>query len=174
MKHMAIVEQQSVFADRVKRINAGRQYEHEDVIGYRTQTAFNVRHAYQKKNPRRSFGERIMVTMSFTSGVAAVLLGRMAYFHASQIEGLPKAFYSLEGRGMFLASLIIAGILIIVLQLSVKGRMAAMLLGIMAMHYGEATLAVAAPQLWSGLFSSEYAAKIATEAPEFIRKTAHG
>lgn len=167
MRTIAQMDQKAAFAERLKRIDSGKQFEHEDVVGYRTQTAYNKRLGARSKKPRRTFLDKIMVLLAFVAGLTSVLLGRMIYFHAAQIEGLPKAFYDLGGRGMVLGALLIAAILSMMLHLTVKGRMAALLLGCMAMHFGEAVAAARAPELWTQMFSAEYAAEKAAEAPAF-------
>lgn len=162
---MPVMDQKAAFQDRLKRINSGRQFEHADVIGYHTQKAFNRKIAPKLKKPRRSFGQRIMVLIAFLSGVLAVVLGRMAYFHLSQIEGMPEALVNLQGRGMFLSVLIVAGIMTVLLGLSTRGRLQALALGSIMMHYGEAAVAASAPDLWAQMFSPDYTSALVEKAP---------
>lgn len=172
MQTIAAMDQKAAFQERLKRINAGKQFEHEDVVGYRTQTAYNRRAATKAKKPRRTLGDRIMVLVAFAAGLSSVLLGRMIYFHAASIQGLPDAFYDLGGRGMILGALVVAGILSMALHLTVKGRLPALVLGCLAMQFGEASAAARAPELWTQLFSAEYAAEKAAEAPKFALNAA--
>lgn len=160
-------DQKQAFQDRLKRINSGRQYEHEDVVGFRTQKAYERKRAPLLKRPRRTLGQRLMVIVAFLSGATALLLARIAYFHLSQIEGMPEAFVNLGGRGVILLTLVIAGILTVLLHLSTRGRMQALALGTVLMNFGEPSVAVQAPALWDGMFSPEYRAEVTARAPQF-------
>jgi hypothetical protein len=46
------------------------------------------------------------------------------------------------------------------------------MVGCVVMHYGEAAVASNAPELWSQVFSAEYAARMAEEGKDF-RLTPH-
>lgn len=160
----AVLNQKESFAARIQRINAGHQYEHEDIVGYQTQTRYNaLKGPKDKKKAERSKSDRVMVLVALIAGIGSVLGGRLAYFHLAQMEGLPKAFYNLEGRGMILASLLFAMILIVALRLSTGGRMKALAVGCLLMHFSEAPIAANAQDVWSSLFSPEYAAQMAEQ-----------
>jgi hypothetical protein len=172
MRHAAgVQDQKTAFAERLKRINAGKQYEHEDVVGYRTQKRFDKLQARRPKR-KRTFGQTVMIPVAFCAGASAVLLGRMAYFHLAQLDGLPEAFYDLGSRGMFLFAMVIAGILTISLQLATKGRIYALALGCALMHFGESAAAASLPDLWAEMFSPEYAAEKITEARAMLGSAA--
>lgn len=164
-------DQMNSFNDRVKRISAGRQYEHEDIVGHQTQTAWNRRAAHSARRPKRTFADRIMKWVALAAGAGSVMAGKLAYFHAAQIEGLPKAFYDLGGRGVLLATFVIAATLAMVLRLGVRGRAGMLILGVAGMYYGEGLVALARPDLWSMLFSPDYAAS-AAESGRAILQTA--
>jgi hypothetical protein len=164
---MTMVDQKVVFAERVKRIQTGKQYEHEDVIGFRTQKLYEKRFGEKAKRPKRTFREKLMVPVAFAAGLSSVLLGRLAYFHMAKIEGLPEAFYDLGSRGMVIFGVIIAGLMVVLLSLATKGRLQALLLGALAMHYGEAAMASNAQALWTEMFSAEYAAEMAEKGQSY-------
>ncbi len=164
MRHaVGVQDQKTLFAERLKRINSGKQFEHADVVGHHTQKRYNKIAAKRPKQPR-TFGQKVMVLVAFLSGILAVLIGRVTYYHLSRIEGLPDAFYDLGSRGMLLFAIIIAGILTISLHLSTKGRMQALMLGCVLMHFGESAAAATLPDLWAEMFSPEYAAAKISEA----------
>jgi hypothetical protein len=163
---MTVLDQKATFSARLKRIDSGRQYEPADVIGYQTQTKFN-RMAARRPKSRRSFGEKMMILIAFLCGVGSVFAGRFAYFHLSRIEGLPDAFYDLGTRGMVLFALVIAGIFTVLLHLATRGRMQALLVGCALMHFGEAAIATNAQDLWSRIFSPEYAATLAEQGADY-------
>ncbi len=169
---MAMLDQQAVFAERIGRIAAGRQFEHEDLVGYQTQTAYNRRAARVAKRPKAGFSGRIMKMVALAAGAGSVVLGKMAYFHLSQVQGLPKSFYDLEMRGMVLATLLTAAILTAVLRLNVQGRLALVVMGLAAMFYGEGLVALAQPGLWGALFSPEYASEMAASGRAILMNTA--
>ncbi len=172
MRHGAgVKDQKSAFAERLQRINAGKQFEHEDVVGFRTQKRFDKIKARRPKNPR-SFGQKMMILVAFLAGASAMLLGRMTYYHLAQLDGLPEAFYDLQSRGMILFALVIAGILAMALQLMTKGRMQALALGCALMHFGESAAAASMPTLWAEMFSPEYAAEKITEARAMLGSSA--
>jgi hypothetical protein len=158
---MAMLDQQSVFNERVQRIAAGRQYEHEDIVGFRTQSAYNSRAKALSRRPPVTLRDKLMKWVALVVGAGSVLGGKLTYFHAAQIDGLPQAFYDLEHRGMALAVFLIGATLTMVLHLGAKGRMGMLILGLAAMYYGESLIALAQPDLWAGLFSPEYAASMA-------------
>lgn len=164
MRHaVGVQDQKTLFAERLNRINSGKQFEHADVVGHSTQKRFN-KIAKGRPKHRRTFGQKLMILIAFLSGILAVLIGRVTYYHLSRIEGLPDAFYDLGGRGMMLFAIIIAGILTISLHLSTKGRLQALALGSVLMHFGESAAAATLPDLWAEMFSPEYAAAKISEA----------
>ncbi|MFZ1660965.1 MAG: hypothetical protein WAT77_03310 [Paracoccaceae bacterium] len=154
------MDQKAAFADRLNRIKSGQQFEHADLVGYQTQVAYKKIHGDKGRKPKRTPVEKLMVLVAFLSGVSAVLLGRLAYFHLSKISGLPEAFYDLQGRGMALFALVLAGILIVIFGLSTRTRLQSLALGCALMHFGEAAAASTAPQLWAEMFSPEYVAEV--------------
>lgn len=168
---MAMLDQQTVFAERIRRINAGRQFEHADIVGHQTQKAYDIRAARTAKRPKSSFLGRIMKLVALAAGAGSVVLGKMSYFHLSQIEGLPKSFYDLEMRGMILATLLIAAILTAVFRLKGQGRLVLVILGLAGMHYGEGLIALALPDLWGSLFSPAYASDMASAGRAILMNT---
>lgn len=154
-------DQKLAFEQRVKRIGAGKQFEHADVIGRQTQAEWKRRHGTKSKRPPRSFAEKLMVLVAFFCGAGAVLLGRLIYFQMSKITGLPEAFYDLGNRGMMLFALIVAMMLILMFQLFTRGRLQSLALGCLLMHFGEAAVAQQAPQFWAEFFPADYVAAVA-------------
>ncbi len=165
-------EQRSTFQERVQRIQSGKQYEHADVIGKATHKAFKKKFGDKPKRPKRTFAEKLMVVIAFICGMSSVLLGRVLYFNMSKMSGLPDAFYDLGTRGMILFALVIAGLLMALLHLFTKQRFTALMVGCVVMHYGEAAVASNAPELWSQVFSADYAATMAEQGKDF-RVTPH-
>lgn len=157
-------DQKAAFAERISRINAGKQFEHEDVVGKATQKRFNQRLALRPKK-KRSVMDNVMALVAFLAGGSSVFLGRLAYFHLSQMQGLPKAFYDLENRGMILFALVIAGILVVLFHLSTRTRMQALALGCATMYFGEAAAAASAPELWAKMYSPEFAEHLVLDSP---------
>lgn len=163
---MPVVDQKAAFAERVRRINSGGQFEHQDIVGYRTQKLYEMKAGPKLKQRRqRTFADRVMVVVAFLSGIAAVLLGRLAYFYMSRIEGMPEAFVTLGGKGMLLSALVVATSLAALLHLSTKGRMPALILGCGLMYFGESAVAATAPEVWGELFSPDYVAAVAGGVP---------
>jgi hypothetical protein len=126
------MDQKAAFADRLNRIKAGQQFEHADLVGHQTQVAYKKIHGDKARKPKRTPVEKLMVLVAFLSGISAVLLGRLAYFHLSKISGLPEAFYDLQGRGMALFALVLAGILIVIFGLSTRSRLQSLALRLRA------------------------------------------
>lgn len=160
-------DQKSAFAARLKRIEAGQQFEHSDVLGKATHRAYKQKFGARAARPKRTLADRLMVLIAFVCGMSAVLVGRVAYFHLAQFDGLPKAFYDLGARGMYLFAFVLALVLMLVFHLSSRARIQALIVGCVVMHYGEAAVASNAPQVWSQLFSAEYAARMAEEGRDF-------
>ncbi len=163
-------DQKAVFAERLKRIQSGKQFEHADVIGHSTQKRYNKVFGLKpgaKKKPKRTFADKVMVLIAFLCGMSSVLIGRVAYFHLSKIEGLPPAFYDLGTRGMVLFTFVLAMILIVIFHLSNRSRFQALLVGCVVMHYGEAAVASNAPEFWSHIFSADYAAAMAEQGRDY-------
>ncbi len=165
-------QQKSAFQERLQRIQTGRQFEHADVIGKATQKAYKRKFGDKPKRPKRTFAEKLMVVIAFLCGMSSVLLGRVLYFNMAKMEGLPDAFYDLGTRGMILFAFVIAGLLMVFLHLFTKQRLSALMIGCVVMHYGEAAVASNAPELWSQVFSAEYAARMAEQGKDF-RVTPH-
>ncbi len=165
MRYQAIGvrDQKAAFTDRLNRINSGKQYEHEDIVGHHTQKRYN-KIAKGRPKHARTFGQKAMIVVAFCAGIVAMLAGRLAYYHLSKIDGLPKAFYDLESRGMVLFAIIIAGILTVTLGLSTKGRMYSLVMGCALMHFGESAAAATMPALWDEMFSPEYRAAVVSNA----------
>ncbi len=164
--------QKTAFQARLQRIQTGKQFEHADVVGKATHKAYKRKFGDKPKKPKRTFAEKLMVVIAFLCGMSAVVLGRVLYFNMAKMEGLPDAFYDLGSRGMILFSFIIAGSMMALLHLFTKQRFAALVIGCVVMHYGEAAVASNAPVLWSNIFSADYAAKMAEEGKDF-RVTPH-
>lgn len=162
-----MADQKAAFAERVKRINSGQQFEHADIVGYGTQKRYEKRYGDKAKRPKRSRVDRFMVLIAFLAGMTSMLLGRLAYFRLSQIEGLPPAFYDLGARGMILFALVLAAIMVVMFHLATGRRLRALLVGVVVMHYGEVAVAANAPELWSQMFSPEYAAEVSAKGAEF-------
>lgn len=156
--------QKSAFAERLARINAGKQFEHADLVGHQTQAAYKRKFGEKNKKPKRSFLDRMMVLIAFLSGASSVLVGKLAYFNLSKLTGLPEAFYDLQGRGMALMALILALVLIVSFQLFTRGRLQSLALGCALMHFGEAAVASTAPQFYAEIFSADYVATVAGSA----------
>ena len=156
-----LLDQKTAFEARLNRIGSGKQFEHADLVGQSTQKKYAKMFADKAKKPKRTFMDRVMVLVAFASGISAVLLGRLAYFHLSKISGLPEAFYDLHGRGMALFALVLALILIVILGLSTRGRLQSLALGCLLMHFGEAAVASTVPDLWVEIFSADYVAAVA-------------
>lgn len=163
---MAVVDQKRAFSERLRRIESGKQFEHADVVGYRTQKKYDVRAAARPKK-KRSFADRLLVLIAFLSGIVAVLGGRLAYFHLAQMDWMPPAFLDLGVRGMAIFALVIAGILTVIFSLATFGRMQALVLGCLLMHFGEGAIASNAPEVWAGLFSPDYAHEAAERGASF-------
>ncbi|MGB3178658.1 MAG: hypothetical protein WBC68_09295 [Albidovulum sp.] len=162
-----MVDQKSAFADRLNRIQKGQQYEHADVVGYQTQTRANKLFGNKPKREKRTFAEKLMVIVAFFCGMSSVLVGRVAYFHLAKLEGLPPAFYDLGGRGMVLFAFVLASILLVIFHLSTRSRFPALLVGCLVMHYGEVAVASNAPEIWSQIFSSDYAGMMAEQGRDY-------
>ncbi len=160
-------DQKSAFANRLKRIQAGQQFEHADLLGKATHKAYKQKFGTKAAKPKRTLADKLMVLIAFLCGMSAVLVGRLAYFHLAHVEGLPKAFYDLGARGMYLFAFVLALVLIVIFHLSSRARIQALVVGCVVMHYGEAAVASNAPQVWSQLFSAEYAAQMAEEGRDF-------
>lgn len=154
-----MLDQKSAFQERIQRINSGKQFEATDVIGKATQKRFNQRLALRPKK-RRCLADNLMVLVGFLSGAAAVFLGRLAYFHLSQVQGLPEAFYDLQNRGMMLFALVLAGIMVVMFHLSTRTRMQALVAGCAVMYFGETAVAATVPDLWSKIYSPAYTAHL--------------
>ncbi|MCV2873080.1 hypothetical protein OEZ71_12325 [Defluviimonas sp. WL0050] len=159
--------QKTAFAERLKRIEAGKQFEHADLVGQSTQKKFNKILKQRPKHQKRTFADKMMVLLAFLSGISAVLLGRVIYFNMSKLEGLPKAFYDLEQRGMLLFALVLAGVLMVAFHLFTRQRFPALIVGCLMMHYGEAAVASNAQGIWAQLFSADYAAALAEEGKDY-------
>ncbi|HQU70362.1 MAG TPA: hypothetical protein PLI43_19505 [Albidovulum sp.] len=160
-------EQKSAFHARLQRIQKGQQFEHAEVLGKATHKAYKREFGSKPKKPRRTFADNLMVLIAFLAGMSAVLLGRIIYFNMSKMQGLPEAFYKLEDRGMLLFALILAGTMMALLHLFSKQRFAALLIGSVVMHYGEAAVASNAPEFWSSMFSADYAAQMAEQGKDY-------
>ncbi len=121
-----MVDQKTIFSDRLKRIQSGKQYEHADIIGHSTQKRYNKIFGKKNKKPKRTFADKMMVLIAFLCGMSSVLVGRVAYFHLAKLDGLPPAFYDLGGRGMVLFSFVLAMILVAIFHLSNRARFQAL------------------------------------------------
>lgn len=163
----AVLDQKAVFAERIGRINSGRQFEHADVAGRSTHKAYKREFGNKPKRPKRTFADNMMVVLAFFCGLSAVLLGRVIYFKMSKMQGLPDAFYDLQDRGMILFGFILAGTMMAMLHLFTKQRFSALLIGCVVMHYGEAAVASNAPEFWSSMFSADYAAQMAEQGKDY-------
>ena len=73
---------------------------------------------------------------------------------------------------MILFAFVLAGLMMALLHLFTKQRVAALLIGCVVMHYGEAAVASNAPELWSNIFSAYYAAQMAEQGKDY-RITPH-
>lgn len=164
---VAAADQKMAFQARLQRIGAGQQFEHADVLGKATHKAYKRKFGDKAKKPKRSFADNLMVVIAFICGMSAILLGRLIYFKMSKMSGLPDAFYDLGQRGMLLFALVLAGVLMVLLHLFTKQRFMALMVGSVVMHYGEAAVASNAPQLWSNMFSADYAAQMAEQGKDF-------
>lgn len=159
-----MLDQKAAFAERINRINAGKQFEHADIVGHATQKRFNQKLALRPKK-KRSHLDNAMALVAFLAGGSSVFLGRLAYFHLSQMQGLPEAFYDLQSRGMMLFAAVIAGLLVVLFHLSTRVRMQALALGCVTMYFGEAAAAATAPNLWAMMYSPEFAEHLVLDSP---------
>lgn len=161
------MNQKTAFAERLNRIQAGQQFEHVDLVGNRTQKAYIRKFGKNGPKPKRSFGDKLMVLVALLCGMSSVLVGRVAYFHMAKMEGLPDAFYDLGTRGMYLFAFVLAMVMMLIFHLMNAARFKALLVGCVVMHYGEAAVAANAPDVWSQLFSPDYAALVAAEGRDY-------
>lgn len=164
---IAAADQKSAFQARLQRIEKGQQFEHGDVAGKSTHKAYKRQFGTKPKKPKRTFADNLMVVLAFLCGLSAVLLGRVIYFKMSKMQGLPDAFYDLQDRGMMLFAFILAGTMMAMLHLFTKQRFSALVIGCVVMHYGEAAVASNVPELWSTVFSADYAAQMAEQGKDY-------
>ncbi|MDW4548871.1 hypothetical protein R5H32_05855 [Defluviimonas sp. D31] len=163
----AVIDQKAAFAERLNRISTGCQFEHADVIGHHTQRRYNKVAARLAKRPKRSFAATAMIVIAFMCGMTAVLVGRVSYFHLANMEGFPPAFYDLGGRGMALFAFVLSAVFFLIFPLSTRPRVIALLTGCMVMHYGEIAVAANAPEVWSQIFSPDYASALAEQGKDY-------
>lgn len=163
-----MMEQKAAFDSRIKRIATGKQVEAEGVVGHKMQKRYEKKYGTRADRNRRPLRDGFMLIYSFVAGAGALLGGQLIYFHASKIEGLPESFYKLEGKGVLIATLVLAAILIVFLGVQGKNRIPALALGLMLMYFGEAAVAANATALWAEMFSPEYAAKMAARGADFV------
>jgi len=163
-----MLDQKMAFDQRLKRISKGKQVEAPDVVGHRIQKRYVKKYGTKAERSRRPFRDGMMLIYSILGGAGALLGGRLVYFHATQFDGLPEAFYKLEGKGVLLATLVLAAIFVVFLGVQGKGRIPALCVGLMLMYFGEAAVAANATALWAELFSPEYAAEMAARGADYV------
>ncbi|MCV2865791.1 hypothetical protein [Defluviimonas sp. WL0075] len=162
------MDQRAVFTERLKRIDKGRQIEPEGVIGRKAQKKMARKYGLAAQRKREGTRNLFVMIIAVVAGGAAMLAARLAYFHLSQIEGLPEGFYDLQGRGSALIAAVILGFLMAFFGLHGKGRVPALLLGCAVMHFGEAAVAANATELWASLFSPDYASAMAAKGADYV------
>lgn len=147
----AVMDQKSAFAERLARISSGQQFEHSDIPGKQTHQAYNRKYAAQNRKGRMAPRDKMMIGVALLSGALSVLAGKIGYAVATHMSGLPKAVYTLEGRGVFVLALMVAMALTAILHLSTKGRLQALVLGCLLAHFGVTAMAQANPALQAAL-----------------------
>lgn len=157
--------QRTDFAERLARIQSGRQFEPSDVLSRDAQK----RLMRQQKAARRKVGlaARLAVPFAFLCGLVAMLAARLGYFALTRVEDLPPAVYTLEDRGVALIAFVISVLMIVAFRLMTWGRALALALGCLTMYYGEVAIAANAPDLWAHFFPADYAASLAEKGRDF-------
>ena len=94
------MDQKTVFTERLRRIDKGKQIEPEGVIGRKFQKKYEHKFGVKAQRERQSTRNAFVLLIAIALGALAMLCGRLGYFHLSKLEGLPEAFYDLQGRGV--------------------------------------------------------------------------
>ncbi|MCV2869935.1 hypothetical protein OEW28_14990 [Defluviimonas sp. WL0002] len=162
------MDQRAVFTERLKRIDKGKQIEPEDVIGRKFQKKFEHKYGPAARRNRDSARNGVVLVIAVFLGALAMLAGRLGYFHLSQFEGLPEAFYDLQGRGVALIVAILLAFFMAFFGLYGKGRVPALLTGCAIMYFGEAAVAANATEFWALMFSPEYAQTMAAQGADYV------
>lgn len=161
------MDQKDAFQARVARINAGRQFEAEDVIGTQTMAAYARSHQARKaarRGPKEPGPTVLMAPLALAVGLLAMLAGRVAVYHLSGVAALADALAAIAPAASVAAGGGFALALAAMLGLTRGPRLAALAAGFAAMLLGEAQIAPLAPELWASLYSPEYLSAIAPGA----------
>ncbi len=162
------MDQKAVFAERLKRIDKGKTIEPEGVVGRSFHKKYEHKFGAKARRSRQSARNSVVMVIALVAGAAAMLAGRLGYFHLSQIEGLPEGFYDLQGRGVAVIVAIILAFFMAFFGLYGKGRVPALLVGCALMYFGEAAVAANATEVWARLFSPEYAQALAAQGADYV------
>ncbi|HPE25289.1 MAG TPA: hypothetical protein P5036_15760 [Albidovulum sp.] len=162
------MDQKTVFTERLRRIDKGKQIEPEGVIGRKFQKKYEHKFGVKAQRERQSTRNAFVLLIAIALGALAMLCGRLGYFHLSKLEGLPEAFYDLQGRGVAIIVGILLAFLMAFFGLYGKGRVPALLCGCALMYFGEAAVAANATELWARIFSPEYAQAMAAQGADYV------
>ncbi|WP_343078884.1 hypothetical protein [Ostreiculturibacter nitratireducens] len=170
-----MIEASQNFQDRIKRINAGKQFEAENVIGPNSmKKAVKVRKRLEKL-PNMSIAARLrellVLPFAFGFGLLAVVVARALWFRLVSMDVLSDDFLAGGARVEAGLAVVVALFFMVAFNLRRTVRFAGVAAGFALMAFGESAFAESAPGLWQMLFSPEYYSRVtegATLASAFL------
>lgn len=152
------------FQARIQRINSGKQYEAENVVGHKAMKNYKKikKRLDRVAVPplRQRLGELIVLPFAVLFGLMAVVAARALWFHLEVRELLPRALAEFGANGEIGLAVAAAFFFMIAFRLRSGKRFAAVLTGFAAMVFAEDSFAESLPWLWQTMFSPEYAAAV--------------
>lgn len=152
------------FRARIARINSGKQFEAENVVGPRTMKKAQKIRKRVSRLPETSIAARVrevfVLPFALGFGLLAVVAARAAWFHLEALEVLPRSLADVGARGEAGLAVVAAMFFVMAFRLRRGMRIVAVLTGFVLMAFGEGAFAETAPGLWQALFSPDYVAKV--------------
>lgn len=139
--------QEKSFSQRLERIANGSQFEHEELVGSQTYRALKEKNARKPKR-KRSLRDQLMVPVAFALGCCSAVIGRLAYLTVVTFDGLPPAVYKLEDKGIYLAMLLTALMIIVTFRFFSLSRVQYLALGCVVMVFGEGGMVKHLPEVY--------------------------
>ena len=163
-----VERQRRTFTDRVRRIEAGGPNTSGTVYAGVDEQVHRRRKRKRGPGGASVLTQLFMVPFAIAVGAASMLAGRAGAYHAMAAPD----FIPVDQAGLFVLvgdiaiSVGVATIAVALFSLGRGPRLAAFMLGFLAVMLGEATLIAQAPETFVSLFSESYVQTALAKAPE--------
>ena len=158
-----MIHADSDFRERIARINQGKQFEAENIIGHRSMKVYikaKKRGKFDEKPKANVVTELIVTPLALLFGALAVVVARVGWYQMVSRQIMPSQIADFGARGEIVLAALVAVVFLLAFGFLKRLRPLALIGGFALMAFGENAFAETAPTLWTFMFSPGYFAEV--------------